>query len=114
MSAVPPEADIPAIGRFAPEAAIRKSIGITMSAFHPEADIAQLRSHVSFVPRADLLPWRLSQPKSVGELGYRRCYIFSPRVRTRVSHRSIEHDDYLVRIRLETSICSPRQLAGLN
>jgi hypothetical protein len=39
-----------AIGNLAPEVAIRKPDGTAMSAFHPEADIAQLRSHVRVVP----------------------------------------------------------------
>jgi hypothetical protein len=39
-------------GRFAPGAAIRKSDGIVMSAFRPEADITHPRNHVSFVPNS--------------------------------------------------------------
>jgi hypothetical protein len=40
---------------FAPTAAIRKSEWIAMSAFHLEADIAHPRSHVSFVPEAEVV-----------------------------------------------------------
>ncbi|SHG56700.1 hypothetical protein SAMN05443248_1981 [Bradyrhizobium erythrophlei] len=60
------------------------------------------------------VPRQLFQSKSIGELGNRRCYIFAPRYRTRVSQRSIEHDDYLIRVRFETSIRPPRQLTDLD
>src|SRR5258707_417265 len=48
-------------GRFAPTAAIRKSEWIAMSAFHPEADIAHPRIHVSFVPITDISRWASRQ-----------------------------------------------------
>jgi hypothetical protein len=36
-------------GRFAPEAANRNRM-LWMSAFHPDSDIAHLRSHVGYLP----------------------------------------------------------------
>jgi hypothetical protein len=40
-------------GRFAPEAANRNRM-LWMSAFHPDSDIAHLRSHVGCLPTADM------------------------------------------------------------